>query len=235
LTYDGTVTGVLNTIGPLSVGVLSDSSIYIPIDQASSFYETNECTMIIVKLTDDKQSTIDEVSAALEERFDGHVQTGSSRIVDTVVSRVFSTLDLFLIGVAGITVLIAGIGIMNTMTVSLIERTKEIGLLKSLGLKNRTVLSIFLCEASIIGLIGGVVGTVLGYMLASVIASFLNGDALQAWSGVSVYADITIVPELSSMVVVVAIAFGLLISVLFSLYPAWRASKLSPVDALRHE
>jgi putative ABC transport system permease protein len=235
LSYGGTVAGVLNTIGPVSIGEMSDTSVYIPIEQASSFYRTYQCTMILVKLSDDKQSTVDEVTAALEERFDGNIEVSSSMVVNTVVSRVFSTLDLFLIGVAGITLLIAGVGIMNTMTISLIERTKEIGILKSLGLKNRTVLSIFLCEAGMVGLIGGIAGAVLGYLLASVIASFLNGDTFHAWSGISVYADITIVPELSPMVVSVAIAFGLAISVLFSLYPAWRASRLSPVEALRHE
>jgi putative ABC transport system permease protein len=235
LSYDGTVTGVLNTIGPLSLGVMSDTSVYIPIEQALSFYRTNQCTMILVKLSDDQQSAVDEVTAALEKQFGGNIEVSSSRVVDTVVSRVFSTLDLFLIGVAGITMLIAGVGIMNTMTISLIERTKEIGILKSLGLKNRTVLSIFLCEAGVVGLIGGIAGTVLGFLLATVMASFLNGDAFHAWSGISVYADITIVPELSPMVVSVAIVFGLAISVLFSLYPAWRASRMSPVEALRQE
>jgi ABC-type antimicrobial peptide transport system permease subunit len=107
-----------------------------------------------------------------------------------------------------IVLLIAGIGIMNIMIVSLIERTREIGTLESLGLKNRKVLSIFMCEAGIIGLMGDIFGTVLGFGLASPIALLLNGGALLQWSGASVYADITIVPELSVEVALAAIIFG---------------------------
>lgn len=234
MSYAGTITGVLNTIGPISIGVLSDSAVYVPIERASSFYGTDRCSMMVVKLVDDRRSTIDEVTTAIQERFDGQVQVSSPQLINSVASRVFSLLDLFLIGVAGITLFIAGIGIMNTMTVSLMERTREIGTLKSLGSKNRTVLAIFLCEASIIGLMGGFIGTALGYLLASFIAAFLNDGGLIAWSDVSVYADIIIAPEISSLVVIMAISFGLLISVIFSLYPAWRASRMNPVDALRH-
>lgn len=235
LSYGGTVTGVLDAIGPISVGVLSDTAIYIPIGRASSFYGTDQCSMMLVKLTDDDRSTIDEVTAAIQQRFEGQVQVSSPQLFNDVASRVFSLLDLFLIGVAGITLLIAGIGIMNTMTVSLVERTREIGTLKSLGLRNRTVLGIFLCEAAIIGLVGGALGTMVGYLLAHSISFFLNDKVLVSWSDVSIYADITITPVMGMMVIIVANAFALLISVLFSLYPAWRASRMNPVDALRHE
>jgi len=235
LYYSGNVTGVLNTMGSLSVGVLSDSSIYIPIEQAESFYGTDQCSLIIVKLQDDSQAARDQVAAAISEQFGGKVTVSASGFIHNVVTKVFSTLDLFLVGVAIITVLIAGVGIMNTMTVSLIERTREIGTLKSLGLKDGKVLGIFLCEACIVGLIGGLAGTGLGFALASVISSFLNDSALLSWSGLGVYGNIVITPELSVATAAVTVAFGVIVSVLFSLYPAWRASRMSPMVALRHE
>lgn len=125
---------------------------------------------------------------------------------------------------------------MNTMMVSLMERTREIGTLKSLGLKNRTVLSIFICEASFIGLLGGYLGSILGFLTAKVIAELLNSSIALEWYGLTAYAGILIsIPPLNIMMVLAAIVFGLLVSVSFSLYPAWRASRLNPVDALRHE
>jgi len=235
LHYNGTVTGVLNTIGPLSVGVLSDTSVYIPIEQAEQFYGTDQCNLIVVKLQDDGQAARDEVAAAISEKLGGRAVVSSSGFIHSVVSNVFSTLDLFFLGVAIITVLIAGIGIMNTMTVSLIERTREIGTLKSLGLENSRVLGIFLCEASIIGLMGGVAGTALGFGLANLISVMLNDGGVLTWSGMGIYGHITIVPELSVTTAAVTVAFGAVVSVLFSMVPAWRASRMSPVVALRHD
>jgi putative ABC transport system permease protein len=233
--YGGKVAGVLNPVGPMSVGALSDTSIYIPIEQAESFFGTDQCTLVIVKLQDGSQATMDEVIAALNNEFDGQVVVSSSGVINSVASHVFSLLDLFLVGVAGITLLIAGIGIMNTMTISLIERTREIGTLKSLGLKDRKVLGIFLCEASIVGLIGGLAGTVSGFALASAMSAFLNDTALLNWSGLGLYGNIHIVPELSVAMAVIMVSFGVIVSVLFSLYPAWRASRMSPMVALRHD
>lgn len=235
-TYNAIVRGSLGTIGPLSLGGLSDDALYIPIAQAEAFFGTDRSSAIIVKLQDGEQSTMNEVGAAIREAFDDQVDISSPKVIESVVSRVFLTLDLFLLGVGGITLLIAGIGIMNTMMVSLMERTREIGTLKSLGLKDRTVLSIFICEAAFIGLLGGYLGSILGFLTAKVIAALLNSSIALEWSGFTAYAGILIsIPPLSIMTVLGAIVFGLLVSVSFSLYPAWRASKLNPVDALRHE
>jgi putative ABC transport system permease protein len=235
-TYNATVRGSLGTIGPLSLGGLSDDAIYIPIAQAEALFGTDRSSAIIVKLQDGEQSTMNEVGAAIREAFDDQVDISSPKVIESVVSRVFLTLDLFLLGVGGITLLIAGIGIMNTMMVSLMERTREIGTLKSLGLKDRTVLSIFIYEAAFIGLLGGYLGSILGFLTAKVIAALLNSSIALEWSGFTAYAGILIsIPPLSIMTVLGAIVFGLLVSVSFSLYPAWRASKLNPVDALRHE
>jgi putative ABC transport system permease protein len=137
------------------------------------------------------------------------------------LSSVFSVIQLFLVGIAVIALLVAGIGIMNIMIVSLIERTREIGVLKALGMKSRTVLSIFLAESVIISLIGTPTGIALGWVLANVIAFAFSGATLR--------------PVLSYPIVIGALAFGLGASVAFTLYPAWRASKLKPVEALRYE
>ena len=240
-TYTGHVTAVLKEIGGFGFGGPSDTGVYIPISQAQSFFGTDECSTIIVKLKNSDKVTIDSVSEAITDAFNGEVSVISSTAVLNILSSVFSVIQLFLVGIAAISLLVAGIGIMNIMIVSLIERTREIGILKALGMKSRTVLFIFLSESVIIGLIGAVVGIALGWGLANVVAIvFSGGGPFQGIGGNQAATRIeaggmTIVPVLTPTVFIGALAFGIGVSVIFALYPAWRASKLKPVEALRYE
>jgi len=229
-TYAAQVTGVLQKVGGFGIGGPTDTDIYIPITQAESFFGTNQCDMILVQLksSNNVTATTENVSKLITEHFGGQVSVISSSAVQSLLTSVFSLLSLFLGGIAAISLLVAGIGIMNIMIVSLIERTREIGILKALGMKSRTVLTIFLGESVIIGLMGAVVGIILGWILAVVVAQVLA-------SGVFGGGGFTISPILTPTVLAGALAFGVGISVIFALYPAWRASKLKPVEALRYE
>jgi len=233
--YTGTVTAVLKEIGGFGIGP-SDFKVYIPISQAQSFFGTDECDTIIVQLENDDDATIESVSKAIDEAFSGQVSATSSTAVLNTVSSIFSIVELFLAGIAAISLLVAGIGIMNIMVVSLMERTREIGILKALGMKSRTVLSIFLGEAVIVGLMGAVFGIALGWVLANIVARvFVGGGFMQAGNQAAVAGGMTITPVLTPTVFLGAFAFGIIVSVIFALYPAWRASRLKPVDALRYE
>jgi putative ABC transport system permease protein len=227
-TYTAQVSGVLQKVGGFGIGGPSDTGIYIPISRAESFFGTDQCDMVIVQLKSSDNATITNVSKAITDHFGGQVSVISSTAVLSLLSTVFSTIQLFLGGIAAISLLVAGIGIMNIMIVSLIERTREIGILKALGMKSRTVLTIFLGESVIIGLIGAVVGIVLGWILANVTARVLASGAFGG-------GGFRITPLLTPEVLVGALAFGVGVSVIFALYPAWRASKLKPVEALRYE
>ncbi len=230
-TYTADVRGVLGKIGGFGVGGPSDTGVYIPLETAESLFGTHQCDMIIVKLRNSDNATITNVSKAITDYFSNQVSVISSTAVLNLLSGIFGTIQLFLAGIAAIALLVAGIGIMNIMIVSLIERTREIGILKALGMKNRTVLTIFLGESIIIGLIGAVVGIVSGWALANVTATVLGeGGFIVGAAGA-----FTIIPLLNPMVVVGALGFGIGVSVVFALYPAWRASKLKPVEALRYE
>jgi putative ABC transport system permease protein len=236
-THSGHIAAVLKEIGGLSVGGPSDSSVYIPISQAQSFFGTDECDMIIVQLENDDETAIESVSEAIKEAFSGQVSVTSSTAVLNILSSVFSTVELFLAGIAAISLLVAGIGIMNIMIVSLMERTREIGILKALGMKSRTVLLIFLSEALIVGLMGAVIGIASGWGLANVVVRVFSGRGGFMGEGNQRAAagGMTITPVLTPTVLLGAFAFGIVVSVIFALYPAWRASKLKPVDALRYE
>jgi putative ABC transport system permease protein len=228
-TYTADVSGVLGKIGGFGVGGPSDTGVYIPIDKALSFFGTEQVDMIIVKLKSSDNATITNVSKLITDHFSNQVSVISSTAVLSLLTSIFSLLQLFLGGIAAISLLVAGIGIMNIMIVSLIERTREIGILKALGMKSRTVLTIFLGESVIIGLIGAVVGIVLGWILANATATILGSGAFGGGGG------FTITPLLTPEVLVGALGFGVGVSVIFALYPAWRASKLKPVEALRYE
>ncbi len=227
-TYTAQVSGVLQKVGGFGFGGPSDNGVYMPLSQAQSFFGTNQCDYIIVQLKDSSNATISTVSKLITDHFDGQVTVISSTAVLSLLSTIFGTIQLFLGGIAAISLLVAGIGIMNIMIVSLIERTREIGILKALGMKSRTVLSIFLGESAIIGLIGALLGILSGWILANITARLLGSGAFGG-------TGFKVTPLLTPEVFVGSLAFGIGISVIFALYPAWRASKLKPVEALRYE
>ncbi len=240
VTYTGKIAAVLQEVGGFSIGGPSDTSIYIPIAQAQSFFGTDECETIIVKLKDDDKATIDSTAKAIRNAFGNQVSVTSSTAVLNTLSSVFSTIELFLAGIAAISLLVAGIGIMNIMIVSLMERTREIGILKALGMKNRTVLLIFLSEATIIGILGAAIGVGAGWSLAQIVATLLSaeggiGGNISQGGQAAFASGMKLTPILTPTVFLGAIAFGIIVSVVFALYPAWRASKLRPVEALRYE
>jgi putative ABC transport system permease protein len=227
-TYTANVTGILSKIGGFGIGGPSDTGVYMPLSKAESFFGTDQCDMIIVTLTNSDKATIANVTSLITDHFGNQVSVISADAVQSLLTSVFSTIQLFLGGIAAISLLVAGIGIMNIMIVSLIERTREIGILKALGMKSRTVLTIFLGESVIIGLMGAIIGIILGWALANVTATVLS-------SGVFGGGNFAITPLLTPEVLIGALGFGIGVSVIFALYPAWRASKLRPVDALRYE
>lgn len=229
------VVATLREVGGISAGGLSDMAVYIPMSDAAELFGTNECALIIVRLEDDRQAVIDAATSEIKDLFDGQVRVSSPKSVQDLVDGVFSTFNLFLVGIASISLMVAGVGIMNTMMVSLLERKREIGILKALGMRDRTVLAIFLCEAGIVGIAGGLLGAALGLGAARLIARILGTIALPSQLGAWADGGIVIQPILDLPVLMGAVIFGLLISIVFALYPAWRSSRLMPVDALRQE
>ena len=135
-----------------------------------------------------------------------------------MLDSVIRILTIFIAGVSAISLLVGGIGVMNIMLVSVTERTREIGIRKSLGAKTSTIMFQFLTESVILGLIGGIIGLMLGVVGAYSIASLMN---------ISV--------SLQASTVAIAVGFSSAIGIFFGIYPARRAAKMLPIDALRHE
>jgi len=151
------------------------------------------------------------------------VQT-SEQLLNTF-QNIFAVVQGVLVGIAAISSLVGGIGIMNTMYTSVVERTKEIGTMKAIGAKNSHILLLFLIESGLLGLVGGLLGVGIGIGLAkgaeTIAAAYIGSPLLQA--------------SMSPVIMFGALAFSFIIGTLSGVFPALQASKLKPVDALRYE
>lgn len=141
----------------------------------------------------------------------------SQQALETVGS-VTGLLTSLLAGIAGISLVVGGIGIMNIMLVTVTERTREIGLLKSIGARDRDILTQFLIEAIVLTLVGGMIGMTLGIALSFVISSIINIPFVVSFTAI-----------------LLAVGVSSIVGIIFGYYPAQRAAKLSPIEALRHE
>ncbi len=198
-----------------------------------------EYNIVLIKVLDPENS--EQIAKEIESIFENPysisiiVPLSFMRQVDNILNFV----QLFLMAIASISLLVAGIGIMNIMTVSVMERTREIGILKAIGAKNRTVLSMFLAEAMLIGLIGGFVGIFAGYGLSFGLTFMLSGFIQPQQQGATIRTPETqrmnINPVFSPQWTIAAFVFAIVVCIVFGLYPARKAAKLNPVEALRYE
>jgi len=213
---------------------------FIPLGTGAEIGGGEKYQIILVQVSEPQKGQ--QVARDIEDTFQNPysisvlVPTSLQRQVDNILVIV----TIFLLAVASISLLVAGVGIMNIMTVSVMERTREIGILKAIGAKSRTVLAIFLAEAILIGVIGGAIGILLGYGLSYELAGGLSGfiQSQQQADGLFQNPDrqpLGITPVFSLEWTVVAFVFAVIVCIVFGLYPARKASKLNPVEALRYE
>jgi ABC-type antimicrobial peptide transport system permease subunit len=218
-----------------------DDAIFIPIETVEKLYDVPDSDMIFVRLADPDYS--DSVAKEIGDWFGG--ESGVRVLVPAAfleqVESILNMLQIFLTAVASIALLVAGLGIMNIMTVSVMERTREIGILKAIGARSRTILTMFLTEAALIGILGGLTGIPLGYAVAQVMGRFLFRYSAGIMPRRSIITGTTtrplseVSPILSPEWIVIAIIFAVGVSVIFGWYPARKAAKLDPVKALRYE
>jgi putative ABC transport system permease protein len=230
------VAGTLEKSG--SAGFINfDNTVFIPIETAKQIYEIDNADMVFVKIKDpeDSERIADDIEKSFQPR-DVRVLVPNTFMQQ--VESVLSMLGTFLISIASIALFVAGLGIMNIMTVSVMERTREIGILKAIGAKNRTILTMFLSEAALIGLTGGVAGVPFGYAIAHVMGALLFRFTPRPERSLITGTrppPLSVTPILSIQWAFGAVIFGLLVSIIFGLYPARKAAKLNPVEALRYE
>ncbi len=218
-----------------SSGGQEDYNLYMSIDDVEDLtawkngerpdWEDEGYSQAIVIAEQDAEVTL-EVTDEIENR--GYFAMSTTSVVEALNST-FMIIEAVLGGVASIALFVAAIGIANTMIMSVLERTREVGLMKAVGATNRDVLSVFLTEAAFIGLIGGIAGIILGMAGAQVIDVF--AASYLASSG----SDITSVVVTPLWLPIGAMIFSVLIGLGAGIYPAFRAVQLDPVMALKYE
>jgi putative ABC transport system permease protein len=199
-----------------TMGVSPDDMIVIPIRTSEQFFDSaGEYSMLMASIHNIED--MDNVRSKIKDYLDDVIVITPNSAKEMVES-IIGTLESVLGGIAGISLLVAGVGIVNTMTTSVNERTREIGILKALGAKNYDVLFLFLNEAAYTGIIGGFFGGGLGFILGRMVGNYI---------GLTV--------DVSYSLWFSVIGFAVVTSLIAGALPAFRASKLNPVDALRHE
>lgn len=216
------VIGVLTEQGS-SVGTSGDDVVVMPLSTVQRLLKSTDIQSLYVNATN--EDMLDIAMAQIENTLgiifpndtDSYSVTNQQDLLETA-TEVSSTLTTMLAGIAGISLLVGGIGIMNIMLVSVTERTKEIGIRKAIGAKRKDILLQFLIEAVVLSAFGGLIGIASGVGIAKLVQSF---------------SSLTI--ALSNNVMLYSFAFSVVVGVVFGVFPANKASKLHPIQALRYE
>ena len=229
------VAGVLESKGRTMFGS-TDDAIMIPlstlqqtISQSRTATGGHVVSSIAVIVTDEKQadSVVTEITSLLRTRHqlaasdDDDFTVRSMEELVSTITEVSGTLTIFLGAIAAISLVVGGIGVMNIMLVSVVERTREIGIRKALGAKERDIWGQFLTESAFLSFAGGLIGVAVGWGASKLI------------SGVEIMGTITTV--VSADIVILALAVSIGIGLLFGFLPARRAARLNPIEALRYE
>lgn len=174
------------------------------------------------RATEDVRLTLREQHNLREGDYDDFSVRSQAQAIE-IFSAVTDSLTFFLAAIAAISLLVGGIGIMNIMLISVTERTREVGLRKALGAKSNNILNQFLFEAIVVTLAGGVIGVLFGIFVSWLVAFVANYMGFDWDFIISIFA------------IILSCTISIIVGLIFGLYPAWKASKLNPIEALRYE
>lgn len=258
-TYTVPIVGVLQSYGSMIVSI--DGSVFMSLQAAEGLLHKTSFNVILVKASN--TTTVTPLASQISDIYGNNARVLTTQQIAQEVDSVIGSITVLLVIIAGISLLVAAIGIMNIMLMAVMERTHEIGILKSIGFKSRHVMMVFLFQALIIGFVGGMIGIALGggasFGLAYIIshssssspsssqqAQAAGPSGSQRGGGVVVRgggggaapsssggSSLSYQPVISIQTVIGAMIVAMVVSAIAGLYPAWRASRMQPIDALR--
>jgi len=211
------------------------NSLFVPIEALEDLYEgVGTISQALVEVTD--ATDIEQATQLIRTAFAAAgtpVRTTTASELSAQIKSVLGSLNLTLSAIAGISLLVGSIGVMNTMYMSVLERTREIGIMKAIGAKDKHVLGLFLIESSVLGMVGGMLGILVGVGLSGLAGKLISGSItlgpMLAGSGGSLQ------PAFSTWLILSALGLSLVLGAVAGVLPARRGAKLPPVEALRYE
>ncbi|HIP25731.1 MAG TPA: ABC transporter permease [Archaeoglobus profundus] len=218
---DFKVSGILKEEGA-RFDINPDNAVFLPLKDFNKLYNM-KYSMIIVKIDMEYIEHFKDALDRIVNYKEKKVEAFELKIILDRLEDVFKRMTLFLIAIASVSLLVAGISILNTMLMATIERTREIGIMRAIGAYKETILYIFLTEAIVLGVIGSIIGSGLGLIGGYIINMLIIGSAKYIFT----------LPSL--LYVFLGIVVGILTALVSALYPAWKASNLEPIEALRYE
>ena len=217
------VTGIIEERG-ISFDISTDSAIVTTQNWFDNTYDRVDYDTVVVKVNQGVDSAV--VKTTIEKQMnkrDKVVSVMDSKATLATIFSAFGAITAFVSAIGGISMIVAGVSIFNIMMMSVSERIKEIGIMRSIGTQKREVMSMFMYEAAILGSVGSVIGGILSIIAGYAVSALL----LKTTKYLFVWSSATPILE--------GVCFGIVISLACGIYPAWKAANLSPIEAMRHE
>lgn len=229
------VRGILAEMGTSGMFLPVDKMAFMSLPAATSFFDTAGDYSGVNVITSGPEKA-EQVAVEIRRLYGRSFEVYTSKTMIQLIQNILGAFSMFLGSVASVSLIVASVGIFAGLYTSVMERTREIGLLKAIGFKKRGILGVFLGEATLIGIIGGLLGDLLGVGLGygmAVIAGQVRGEFTGELAEGSVIAYVP--PAFTVENFLFIMAFSIAVSMLAGAYPAWRASRLDPVVALRKD
>jgi len=233
------VRGVFSEYGSVLFSNIDDT-IFISVQSAQILLKTQYFSGLYV--ITDTAGDVATVQQEIETYYGDQVRVMNAGSMVSSVESITSQMTVFLGSIGAVSLFVAAVGITNTMFVSVMERTREIGIMKALGYKPKQIMGLFLSEAALSGIVGGVGGTILGYVLSFIIGGalpmsggFRMGGGAPGQASSTSASSTTLTPVFTPELIAFSLLFPIGIAILAGLYPAWRASRMNAVVALKYE
>jgi putative ABC transport system permease protein len=217
----------------MAIDINPDYAVIVTQEWYTRSYGEENYNQVVIKVRD--ISEIDEVKEAIDQqlnRKDTRVDIRDSKEILEIYIQTLDAINILLIGIGAVSLFVASVSILNVMIISVTERTREIGVIRSIGTRRRAVMVMFLYEALVLGtggsLIGGVISAGVGYAISVAVSEI-------GFAGFTASAELSVFDPAVAGYIVFGMGFGVATSVIAGVYPAWKAASLKPIDALHYE